>query len=154
MKVCRFRQSFPPLTNLIIRYCGVVHSHSAFVFTSIHMAAPQLPNYLRAHRKRLGLSQEEVSYLLGAKNAAKVCRYERFVRGSSLEAALACEAVFLRPASELFAGLYQKIAKEVAMRAKLLARRNARRKSNRRTLRKHDSLATIASAHSKKRIKQ
>src|SRR5258708_38807061 len=90
MKVCRLRQRFPSLVILAIRYCGVRNLHSEF-FNFNRMAAPHLHNYLRAHRKRLGLSQDEVAYLLGAESGAKVCRYERLVRGASLETALAFE---------------------------------------------------------------
>ena len=84
------------------------------------MTSSQLPNYLRANRKRLGLSQDEVAFLLGTQSGAKVCRYERFKRAPALETAFAFEAIFRRPARELFCGLYQKIEQEVAARAKTL----------------------------------
>ena len=118
------------------------------------MASPHLPNYLRAHRKRLGLSQDEIAYLLGAESGAKVSRYERFVRGASFETALACEAVFQRSASQLFAGLYQKIEKEVAARAKTLIDRLDMRNPNRNTARKRQTLAEMAATKSKKPFKQ
>jgi transcriptional regulator with XRE-family HTH domain len=118
------------------------------------MASPHLPNYLRAHRKRLGLSQDEIAYLLGAASGAKVSRYERFVRGASFETALACEAVFKRPASELFAGLYKKIEREVAARAAALAQRIDERRPNRRTARKRQTLAAMAILQTKKPLKQ
>ena len=84
------------------------------------MTSSQLPNYLRANRKRLGLSQDEEAFLLGTQSGAKVCRYERFKRAPALETAFAFEAIFRRPARELFCGLYQKIEQEVAARAKTL----------------------------------
>jgi transcriptional regulator with XRE-family HTH domain len=112
------------------------------------MTSPQLPNYLRANRKRLALSQDEVAFLLGTQNGAKVCRYERFVREPSLETALAYEAIFKRSVSELFPGLYQKAEKEVAVRAKALVERAARGKSNQRTARKRAALADLASVTS------
>lgn len=93
--------------------------------------SPQLPNYLRAQRKRLSLSQEEVAFLLGAESGAKVCRYERFAREPSLRTALACEAIFQRPVRELFAGLYQTTEQEVALRTKALARKTRTKKSKR-----------------------
>jgi transcriptional regulator with XRE-family HTH domain len=108
------------------------------------MSSPQLPNHLRANRKRLALSQNEVAFLLGTQNGAKVCRYERFVREPSLGTALAYEAIFKRTVSELFPGLYQKVEREVAARAKALAARTDRRKSNRRAVRKHEALADLA----------
>ena len=108
------------------------------------MTSPQLPNHLRANRKILALSQGEVSFLLGTQNGAKVCRYERFVREPSLETALAYEVMFKRSVSELFPGLYQKVEREVATRAKELVARAGRGKSNQRAARKHKVLASLA----------
>lgn len=109
----------------------------------------QLPNYLRTHRKRLGLSQEEVAFLLGTRHGDKVCRYERFIRQASLEAALACEVIFQKSVRDLFFGLYQKIERNVAARAKVLSHRTARRGSSRHTARKCLALNMIASGVSK-----
>ena len=108
------------------------------------MFTSQLPNYLRANRKRLAFSQDEVAFLLGAQGGAKVCRYERFVREPSLETALACEAIFKTSASELFGGLYQKVEREVAERAKMLAERNRHGSRGAHTARKRQSLAELA----------
>jgi transcriptional regulator with XRE-family HTH domain len=108
------------------------------------MTSPQLPNYLRANRKRLALSQDEVAFLLGTQSGAKVCRYERFAREPSLETALACEAIFKRSVSELFPGLYQKVEREVAARAKALAGKTDGRKPTRQTARKREALAELA----------
>ena len=83
----------------------------------------QLPNYLRAHRKRLGLSQDDVSFLLGALSGTKVCRYERFARDPSLKTALSFATVFQKPIEELFQGLTRKAEKQIAERAKVLAHR-------------------------------
>ena len=85
-----------------------------------------LPNYLLANRKRLALSQEEMGFLLGVtgeSKGAKVCRDEKSVREPSLQIALAYEAIYQKPVSDLFAGLYQTIELEVAGRAKILTYR-------------------------------
>jgi len=108
------------------------------------MASPQLPNYLLANRKRLALSQGEVAFLLGTQSGAKVCRYERFVRQPSLATALAYEAIFQRPARELFGGLYKTVEQEVAARAKTLSARADRGKPNRQTAHKRQILSNIA----------
>lgn len=83
-----------------------------------------LTNYLRSHRKRLSLSQEEVAFLLGVKGlldrGIKVSRDENFVRTPNLESALMYEAIYGIPVRELFAGLYEQMEQEVAKRAKLL----------------------------------
>jgi transcriptional regulator with XRE-family HTH domain len=109
------------------------------------MASPQLPNYLRANRKRLALSQGEVAFLLGTDSGAQVCRYERFTREPSLATALACEAIFKRSVSELFPGLYQKVEGEVAARAKALAGKTNGRKPTQQVARKREALAALAS---------
>jgi len=105
----------------------------------------QFPNYLRSNRKRLALSQEEVAFLLGTQSGAKICRYERFAREPSLQTALAFEAIFQRPTSELFGGLYQKVQQEVAARAKTLTNKVDREKPNRWTAHRRQILADIAS---------
>jgi len=104
----------------------------------------QLPNYLKANRKRLALSQDDVAFLLGAQSGAKVCRYERFVREPSLETALAYEAIFKRSVSELFGGLYQKVERDVSERAKILAGRKDHGRPGLQTARKRESLDALA----------
>jgi transcriptional regulator with XRE-family HTH domain len=80
----------------------------------------QFPNYLKSNRKRLGLSQGDVAFLLGMQQGGQVCRHERFTRAPSLEVALAYEAILQRSACELFNGLYQQVEQQVAVRAKAL----------------------------------
>ena len=104
----------------------------------------QLPNYLRSNRKRLALSQDEVAFLLGTQSGAKVCRYERFTREPSLGTALAYEAIFKRSVSELFPGLYQRVEREVAARARALAEKTDRRKPTRQTARKRETILDLA----------
>lgn len=58
--------------------------------------------------------------------------YEQFTREPNLETALALEAIFQRPASELFGGLYQKVQTKVAARAKILANRIGERQTAQR----------------------
>lgn len=108
------------------------------------MTSQQLPNYLHANRKRLALSQAEVAFLLGVIDDGKVCRYERFARAPTLEAALACEVIFQRPMSELFAGTYQRVEAKVAARAKVLAQRKGEGEAASRKRRIFTSLAKKA----------
>lgn len=84
------------------------------------MAAP-LQNYLRTYRRRSRFSQEEIALLLGSRSGTRVSRYEQRVRKPTLETALAYEAIFRVPVSELFAGLYRKVEKEIIARAEELA---------------------------------
>lgn len=119
------------------------------------MASPKkLSNYLRANRKRLGLSQEEVAFLLGSESGAKVCRYEQLVRDPGLETALAFEAVFQKSVSELFPGLWRKISEEVALRAKTLARRTDRHPLSPQADRKRKAITAIITKEPKKPIKE
>jgi len=94
-----------------------------------------LQNYLRTNRKRMSLSQEEVAFLLGMngmEKGSKVCRDEKFVREPSLQTALAYQAIYGKPVSELFAGLYEQVEQGVAKRAKLLSyRKTGRQQPNR-----------------------
>jgi transcriptional regulator with XRE-family HTH domain len=82
-----------------------------------------LPNYLRTHRKRAGLSQEEIAFLLGIGTGAQISRYERFMRKPTLAVVLALEIVFELPAGEIFSGVRQEIEGQIARRAVLLKER-------------------------------
>src|SRR5579863_6114065 len=87
------------------------------------MASPKLEHYLRASRKRSGLSQTELAYLLGATTRNQVSRYERQRHVPPLRVALALEALFGTPVSELFPGIYGSAEKELRRRARELAHR-------------------------------
>ena len=80
------------------------------------MATHKLENYLRTYRKRSGLTQREVAFLVGCRNGAQVSRYEKRRRLPPLRTALACEAAFGVPVSELFAGLREAAGKTVGER--------------------------------------
>jgi transcriptional regulator with XRE-family HTH domain len=82
-----------------------------------------LQNYLRTHRRRTGLLQEEVAALLGASSGKKVSLHENFARRPALDAVFAYEIIFNRPARELFAGDYEEVRLAVRSRAALLAKR-------------------------------
>src|ERR1035441_2972277 len=109
------------------------------------MASEHLPNYLLSHRKRSALSQEEVAFLLGVQSGAKVCRHERFSREPGLQTALAYEAIYQKPVSELFPGLFEKIQREVKARAKILEHRTFAGNMIPVATRKRKALATIVS---------
>ena len=73
------------------------------------MATHKLQNYLQAYRKKSGLTQREVAFLLGCQDGAQVSRYEKRRRVPPLRMALACEAVFGVPVSQLFAGMREEV---------------------------------------------
>jgi transcriptional regulator with XRE-family HTH domain len=109
------------------------------------MTSTQLPNYLRANRKRLALSQDEVAFLLGTNSGTKACRYERFTREPSLQTALEYEAIFQRSVSELFSGMYRRAEQDVAERAKILIKRPQPAKVTAQITRKREALAALVS---------
>lgn len=92
----------------------------------------RLPNYLRAHRKRARLSQKDVAFLLGCRASAKVSRYERFVREPTLRTAIACEVILHAPIRELFAGVYEEVARVTEKRARQFAQRLVDKPQHRR----------------------
>jgi transcriptional regulator with XRE-family HTH domain len=108
------------------------------------MTSTQLSNYLRSNRKRLGLSQDEVAFLLGSQTGSKVSRYEMFEREPNLATALAFEAIMQRPVSEIFAGIYQNAEREVSARAKALSHRKVYQTSTRENAFKRQALAKIS----------
>lgn len=111
------------------------------------MISSPLSNYVRAHRKRLVLSQDEVAFLLGTESGTQVSRHENFARVPSLEMALAYEAIFQRPTREIFRGLYQRIEGDVATRAKTLVNKMDRCRPTRRNVHKRQILTNLASNH-------
>lgn len=84
-----------------------------------------LPNYLRACRKRAGLTQDDVAFLLGNRTAARVSRYERFRYVPGFCTALALCIIFHKSQQELFNGEWQKVESTMRRRAKRLAARLA-----------------------------
>lgn len=81
------------------------------------MQFKKLPNYLRMHRKRSGFNQKEIAHLLGHKDGTSVCRNELCASVPNLKTALAFEAIYQVPISELFPGMYEDIQQEVSQRA-------------------------------------
>src|SRR5258708_6064852 len=76
------------------------------------MATRRLPNYLRTYRKHSGLSQSEFAFLVRLRSKSVLSRYERSQDQPSLRTALACQAAFGTPVSELFAGLSDSVTKD------------------------------------------
>jgi transcriptional regulator with XRE-family HTH domain len=92
------------------------------------MSVEQLPNYLRSHRKRTGLSQKEVAFLLSVESGSKVSRYEHFVRIPTLSTAFAFGVIFAVPLEELFAGIAEQAEQVTIRQATVLAKRLAARR--------------------------
>src|SRR5207248_4184473 len=75
-------------------------------------------NYLKAHRKKSGLSQRNVGNLLGHKGPGQISRHERATSIPSLAAALAYELIFREPVAAIFAGMRDAIARDVEEKLK------------------------------------
>jgi transcriptional regulator with XRE-family HTH domain len=63
-------------------------------------------NYLKAHRRRSGLTQRELGELLGYRDPGQVSRHERSMSLPALTTALAYEVIFRVPVAVLFVGLH------------------------------------------------
>ena len=80
---------------------------------------------MRTYRKRAGFSQKEIAALLGSHTGSKISRYEHLKSMPNLQTAFGYEVIFHVPAHDLFAGVFYKVEKKVARRAKFLVRRMA-----------------------------
>lgn len=87
------------------------------------MSIEKLFNYLRAFRKRSGLSQEELALLFGVESGSVIWNYEHGRRLPSLVNLLAYEFVFQTSGRELFAGLYERNGERIIKRARKLAKK-------------------------------
>ena len=103
-----------------------------------------LKNYLRTARRRSGLTQAEVGFLLGAGDGAALSRYERFSQSPSFRTALGFQIVFGVPADELLPGIAEQVERKIIENAHLLSHRLERLPRSARIERKLRILASIA----------
>ena len=103
-----------------------------------------LENYLRTYRRRAGLSQDEMAFLLGTKSGTKVSRYERLHREPSLRTAFAYEVIFRAPLRDLFGGAYEKTARATLRRRKLLIEKLREGRQDRLTAHKLAALGAVS----------
>jgi transcriptional regulator with XRE-family HTH domain len=74
-------------------------------------------SYLRPLRRRWGLTQRELAFLLGAKTHSSISQVEALRAYPSLANAIACAIIFDTPPFELFPELYAKVHRAVLSRA-------------------------------------
>src|SRR5262245_7566576 len=72
---------------------------------------------LRAHRKRSGLTQKELAFLLGGKQHSTISRYEAGDRRPDLRTALAYGLLFESALRDLFPGVQAEVVNGVGERA-------------------------------------
>lgn len=107
------------------------------------MLLQPLSNYLKMFRKRSGLSQGELALLLGCKSGSKVSRYERGGRVPTFDTLAGLEVVFKKPIRELFRGRYERVHRDVRLRAQRLSRKVDSRALTPGNKRKLDSLTEV-----------
>ena len=76
---------------------------------------------LKSHRKRSGLTQEDVATLIGAQSPSQVSRHESGEREPDLGTAIAYRIVLDAPTAHLLPRLFRQIAEKVDERAAKLA---------------------------------
>jgi transcriptional regulator with XRE-family HTH domain len=77
-------------------------------------------NHLLRARRRLGLGQKHVAYLLNHKTTDQVSRYEKGWRIPGLKMLLQLEIIYGVPARVLYEDLYEELRKEIENRASKL----------------------------------
>lgn len=83
----------------------------------------RLPTYLRAFRRRAGLTQGELASLLGYTKEAQLSRLEQAKVPPSLFVAVACELIFHASMEQLFPATIEEIKKTVESRLEDLERK-------------------------------
>ena len=73
--------------------------------------------YVRPYRRRWGLTQKELAYLIGAKSRSSISRIERQKREPTLTAAFIFHIVFGTQPDELFPALFAEVEDGVMARA-------------------------------------
>jgi transcriptional regulator with XRE-family HTH domain len=77
-------------------------------------------SYLRAHRKKTGLTQKELAFLVGARTGTQVSRFERLRRLPPTETLIAYMIIFGKGPNELIPVLHDRIVELIQSRAATL----------------------------------
>ena len=141
LKTCRFRQVFSSISF------SQNPSECACAFgccrAGTRTMTHRVKTYLRTFRRRSGLTQTEVAFLLGVHSGAKVSRYERLSRRPSFQTALGLQAVFGIPAETLLPVISAQVERKIMAPAHLLSRRLERHSDSARTKRKIRFLTSV-----------
>jgi transcriptional regulator with XRE-family HTH domain len=76
----------------------------------------KIRNYLWITRKKMGLAQKQVAFLLGHKSTTQLSRYERGTRIPSLKTALKLEIAYAKPLRLLFSELHDEVREDIQKR--------------------------------------
>ncbi|MGV7222168.1 MAG: helix-turn-helix transcriptional regulator [Nitrospinales bacterium] len=85
--------------------------------------AKKLDSYLKTYRKRAGLTQDELVFLIGANCGAQISQYEKLSQDPGLKTAFAFQLLFGVPAQDIFPGVFEKVKDETLMRVQLLSQK-------------------------------
>jgi transcriptional regulator with XRE-family HTH domain len=99
-------------------------------------------SFVRAHRRRWGLTQDELATLLGVTSSTTVSRIERSVRTPTATVMVACCILFGLPAPDLFISLHEEIEELIGTAAKVLLDELAH-KTDKHSLRKREFLENV-----------
>jgi transcriptional regulator with XRE-family HTH domain len=100
----------------------------------------KLGNYLRAHRRRWHLTQDELAFLIGYEAASIISRLERDERTITLAVASASYTIFGIEPRELFPAMLENVEKGVIQRMHQLRERLRQRKPTQKTVAKLELL--------------
>lgn len=84
----------------------------------------KINNYLRLYRKKNGLSQKDIAYLMGFKTSTSISNYERGNKLPQLINLLKLEIVYRTPIAFLFKDHLDQLKKEIQEKEKSLKRRS------------------------------
>jgi transcriptional regulator with XRE-family HTH domain len=87
---------------------------------SLQGGKTKIANRLWKARKRRGLGQKQIAFLMG-KSVGEVSRYERGVRLPELHTILAIEIAYGAPLRVLYKDLYKQVLKEICQRVETQA---------------------------------
>ncbi|MBS1683207.1 MAG: helix-turn-helix transcriptional regulator [Bacteroidetes bacterium] len=77
-------------------------------------------SYLRQHRKRSPLTQNDIAFIMHLSDFANVCRWEKGLRQPTIEAIIIYHLLFGFPIETLFETQKHELGKNTAERMKLL----------------------------------
>ncbi|HRS96586.1 MAG TPA: helix-turn-helix transcriptional regulator [Smithella sp.] len=79
-----------------------------------------IPNRLWTYRKKKGLSQKRVAFLIAQKNSSQLSHYERGDKRPNLMNALKLEILYRVPVAYLYHELYDKLRDDIQTRESTL----------------------------------
>ena len=110
-KICHFGQVFHSLIELCLVYHITDLSHAG---KSVHYhMTKHLPNYFKTFRKLHGLTQQELSQLLGYMRGEQVSRLECRRKEPTLRVVLAYKVLFDIQIEKLIPGVYREVKSRV-----------------------------------------